>query len=229
MASRLEKTLVMFLKIAKFLCLIKSETKTGWKILVNLIFSIGFVLNTLMMVIMVFVTDDNDERIRAIQIIPAAFVVVIKASNFYHKSKKIESMTATLKKICVPEEVQKYTEKSSELGISVIKFFYGLTMIPVVLNTFLLLLTKTQFLPSWLPKSYAEQGGLLFVLLNLLQNSETFYSSFLIVLVDGFLIFVMITIKGYSDFVCNLFFEASTEPVLTNLIECTKGYFNMKT
>lgn len=228
MASRLEKSLVSFMRIAKFLCLIKPQA-IDWKVLMNLLFGVGLVLHILLMVIMVFVTDDNDERIRGIQIIPAAFVVVIKASNFYHKSEKIESMTATLKRVCVPEEVQKYTEKSNEQGISVIKFFFGLTMIPVVLDTFFLLLTKTQFLPSWLPRSGAEQSKLLFVLSNLFQNFEAFYSASLIVLVDGFLIFVLIVIKGYSDFVCNLFFEASTNPELTNLIKCTKGYLSLKT
>lgn len=185
-----------------------SQGKLNWAVSVVVLSAVPFC--TILLMIVTDYASDVDGQIRVFQIIPLFLVVGFKAANIKTKFADIKTLIATANSMLEEIDDQKILSESFALSIKVLKTALYLNGLPAVIGQITALLTIDTPLPIWVPQRFIEHGTLFFAINWAIFTVSGVSITIISLAMDMMLINVLVTLKGYSQYLGENIEKAST-------------------
>lgn len=174
----------------------------GEKLLKNLGKLVTFVISVpIYSIFLMIVTShltSNDDKLQVIQIIPYYICITMKASWFFTNFKKIMKFVAKVEE--KTSKCGKFSIRSHKEGLLILKIGFFFNFLPPLILQIISLLIQKNFIPVWTPEIFEGHENLVFLFYWLVMTFCGFYGSLLVLSMDLLMLYQMIRIKGFSQF-----------------------------
>jgi hypothetical protein len=166
--------------------------------LVILFFAVPFY--TVLLIALVINLQSFEEKLQIFQIIPFYVVITVKIIDIMVKFKKVTKFIGTVKKMTTEYKNKKFVKKSQSQGCVMLILALLFNFLPPILVQIVSLITQKTFMPVWIPKKMIGYEKLVFFSHWFITTFCGFYASSLVLSIDLLMIHLLLTIKGFSEY-----------------------------
>lgn len=156
-------------------------------------------------------TESIHGKMRMFQSSAVFAIITLKSINMVMKFEQIKIFTENLKSVTKKITAQEIVEKSHSQGMKIVKFILVFGFVPAICLHLMSLITRQMFMPTWIPDQLIEYKNSVFFLNWSFYTFCIFYSTVFVVAVDNLLVYSLIQLKGYSEFLSQFFDSSSDE------------------
>lgn len=174
-----------------------SRQKTGK----NLVFVLLVPVYTIFLIILAVNLESLEEKLQIIQIVPYYLATIFKTVDVMLNYDKIFKFVESVKQISLKYQNKKSIKKSHNDGAMIIKLCLLVNFLPPIIVQLISLIMQKTFMPIWIPERFIGHEKLIFFFYWFLTTFCGLFTSALVLSIDLLMIYTLLRIKGYSEFV----------------------------
>lgn len=189
----------VFLKIFSIYGLDKSgkNSEKFWKFALFLLNVPGYLL---FLVIVTTHLKSIEDKLQLVQIIPFYIIITVKAICVSMNFENILKFIDEVEKIKFKLRKNKFIENSHIEGMRLLKICFFFNFFPISCIQILSLCLQEIFFPTWTPDLFIRHKSIIFMIYWIIITFCGLYASLLVLSIDLLMIYLMIRIKGFSDY-----------------------------